>query len=350
MLILSRHLGESIIISNNIEISIIKFDRDDNGQKVRIGIEAPSEVQIFRSELAPERRHKGEIYAEESEEARVGGTGEHRPTRRVPWTGGGEAAALPPPQAPGHPFLMQQLFDDDPLKQESAARALGSAYADSLAVAALSALQAALPGQEQNPSLRQVIIQSIKAILGRVSLVDFIKIINAYLLRDNKHPDTRKPVPPKEEYVKALFADLPDGYDDRAKELAAVNAAIRRELAEKLAPALKAKMQAMPHGTYDQKVELVREVNAELRQLDLAIKHPKTGQAAILKANTGNHPKIGSFELGSKDPEGGRKTFTTPDLATLLDKLELMDAPARREPLAEWQDKVGRKRRGVKRD
>lgn len=47
MLILSRKPGESIHINDEIEIKII----DTNGDKVKIGIDAPMNARILRGEL-----------------------------------------------------------------------------------------------------------------------------------------------------------------------------------------------------------------------------------------------------------------------------------------------------------
>ena len=47
MLVLSRKLGEKIVINNNISITVVDIDRG----KIRLGIEAPREVPIFRKEL-----------------------------------------------------------------------------------------------------------------------------------------------------------------------------------------------------------------------------------------------------------------------------------------------------------
>ncbi|MBS7525789.1 carbon storage regulator CsrA [Fusibacter paucivorans] len=47
MLILTRKKNESIIINNNIEIQIISIEEG----KVKIGINAPKEVAIHRSEI-----------------------------------------------------------------------------------------------------------------------------------------------------------------------------------------------------------------------------------------------------------------------------------------------------------
>lgn len=47
MLVLSRKVLESIVIGNDIKITVVKV----NGDKVRIGIEAPKGVTILRAEL-----------------------------------------------------------------------------------------------------------------------------------------------------------------------------------------------------------------------------------------------------------------------------------------------------------
>ncbi len=51
MLVLSRKLGEKIHIGDNIVIVVVDIDRG----KVRLGIEAPREVPIYREELLPVR-------------------------------------------------------------------------------------------------------------------------------------------------------------------------------------------------------------------------------------------------------------------------------------------------------
>ena len=49
MLVLSRKLGEKIYIGENICITVVDIDRG----KIRLGIEAPRDVPIFRQELLP---------------------------------------------------------------------------------------------------------------------------------------------------------------------------------------------------------------------------------------------------------------------------------------------------------
>jgi carbon storage regulator len=47
MLVLSRKLGEKIVIGGSIEITVVGLDRG----KVRIGISAPPEVTVHRKEV-----------------------------------------------------------------------------------------------------------------------------------------------------------------------------------------------------------------------------------------------------------------------------------------------------------
>ncbi|QDV35580.1 carbon storage regulator [Tautonia plasticadhaerens] len=51
MLVLTRKLGERIVIGDGIVVTVVKLE---HGQ-VRLGIEAPREVPIFREEIAPRR-------------------------------------------------------------------------------------------------------------------------------------------------------------------------------------------------------------------------------------------------------------------------------------------------------
>ena len=60
MLVLSRKINEKIVIDGNIVVTVVKIDRN----QVRIGIEAPGNVRVFREEIlggAP--RHAEEAIA-----------------------------------------------------------------------------------------------------------------------------------------------------------------------------------------------------------------------------------------------------------------------------------------------
>ncbi|KQY92050.1 carbon storage regulator CsrA [Paenibacillus sp. Root52] len=47
MLVLSRKKGESIVIQDEIEITVLSVE----GDNIRIGIKAPKDIEIFRKEV-----------------------------------------------------------------------------------------------------------------------------------------------------------------------------------------------------------------------------------------------------------------------------------------------------------
>ncbi len=49
MLVLSRKLNEKIVIGDNIVVTVVKIDRN----QVRIGIQAPGDVSVYREEILP---------------------------------------------------------------------------------------------------------------------------------------------------------------------------------------------------------------------------------------------------------------------------------------------------------
>jgi carbon storage regulator len=61
MLVLSRKINEKIVIDGNIVVTVVKIDRN----QVRIGIEAPGNVRVFREEIlgASSRRAEEAISA-----------------------------------------------------------------------------------------------------------------------------------------------------------------------------------------------------------------------------------------------------------------------------------------------
>lgn len=53
MLVLSRKVGEKILIDDDVMVTVVKIE----GNQVRLGIEAPAHVRIRRRELAPKWGH-----------------------------------------------------------------------------------------------------------------------------------------------------------------------------------------------------------------------------------------------------------------------------------------------------
>jgi carbon storage regulator len=50
MLVLSRKIGEKILVGENIEVVVV----DVRGDKVRLGIQAPKDIPVHREEITPE--------------------------------------------------------------------------------------------------------------------------------------------------------------------------------------------------------------------------------------------------------------------------------------------------------
>ena len=67
MLALSRKTNESIVIGNDVEISILEI----KGDQVKIGINAPKNVPVFRKEIFMQiqEENKNAVAQEQSREA-----------------------------------------------------------------------------------------------------------------------------------------------------------------------------------------------------------------------------------------------------------------------------------------
>ena len=61
MLVLSRKKGESIMIGNDIEITVM----DIQGEQVRIGINAPKNIAVHRKEIFIEIQQENKKAADE---------------------------------------------------------------------------------------------------------------------------------------------------------------------------------------------------------------------------------------------------------------------------------------------
>ena len=67
MLVLTRRTGEGIMIGDDIEIKIL----DVSGEKVRVGIDAPREINVYRTEVF----ERIEAEFEEAPQPAVNGSG-----------------------------------------------------------------------------------------------------------------------------------------------------------------------------------------------------------------------------------------------------------------------------------
>ncbi len=66
MLVLSRKVNESIILNDNIRITLLGI----RGNQIRLGIEAPANVTVLREELARRNRSESETLPEASANSR----------------------------------------------------------------------------------------------------------------------------------------------------------------------------------------------------------------------------------------------------------------------------------------
>jgi hypothetical protein len=149
--------------------------------------------------------------------------------------------------------------------------------------------------------------------------------------------------PPNEqrpEFLAALLAKPPKdaSYEDEAKDAAARIHAVKQQVAEKLAPALNARICEKPHDTLEQKKELARWVNEQLEPLGLAVQEPKTGRPGKLRGARGNRP-TGCFEIEVKI-DGKQEYPTTSDD---LPELQLMDANPPEEVRSQYRELVKKK-------
>jgi carbon storage regulator len=59
MLVLSRKINEKIVIDGGIVLTVVKIE----GGQVRLGIEAPSDVKVYREEILNKVREKESLGA-----------------------------------------------------------------------------------------------------------------------------------------------------------------------------------------------------------------------------------------------------------------------------------------------
>ena len=65
MLILSRRVGESVVIGEDISITVLRV----KGKQVRLGVNAPKSVAVQREEVSERNKPKVAVAAQLSEES-----------------------------------------------------------------------------------------------------------------------------------------------------------------------------------------------------------------------------------------------------------------------------------------
>ncbi len=67
MLVLTRKSNQSIMIGDDVEISVLSI----MGEKVRIGIQAPRDIPVFRKEVYLEIQHERDVESGEQPAAKA---------------------------------------------------------------------------------------------------------------------------------------------------------------------------------------------------------------------------------------------------------------------------------------
>jgi len=62
VLVLTRKLGESIVIGNNVRVTVLEMQ----GKQIRLGIEAPTEVPVHRGEVYERIEAENRLAAEKA--------------------------------------------------------------------------------------------------------------------------------------------------------------------------------------------------------------------------------------------------------------------------------------------
>jgi carbon storage regulator len=108
MLILARRIGESIMIGDQVEISVV----DIKGDQVKLGINAPTQVKVYRKE----------VYAAIQQENRAAAAAAPESLPHLEGLLGTKTPAQRPPDAPQRPPDAPQRPTDAPTGRDPKAR------------------------------------------------------------------------------------------------------------------------------------------------------------------------------------------------------------------------------------
>jgi len=121
--------------------------------------------------------------------------------------------------------------------------------------------------------------------------------------------------------------DLPTDFASRREALRALHTAARKAIAAAFEEVLNKEAASRPQSTYEEKKALARWLNAELREIGLSIREPRSGRPCRIVGNPGGRPGHGRFLLEYLDDTGKRQNPLTsvalPHLELMVDDLSL---------------------------
>lgn len=123
-----------------------------------------------------------------------------------------------------------------------------------------------------------------------------------------------------------------------AKKLKEARWLFHEQIAEQASEPLNRHLASMPDATVENKQDLARFANTEMRELGLAIRCDRSREAATLHVDCGKNAPNGRFQTELIHGIGGR--IRTRSSSTLF-PIEIMAYPDRRQPLADyWAQKA----------
>lgn len=133
-----------------------------------------------------------------------------------------------------------------------------------------------------------------------------------------------------------------DDYESMLNRLTEARELFHGMLAQRLTEPFNAHLAQQPQATLPEKQALTRNANADLRSLGLAIRCPRTSEAAVLHADGGHKLTDGRFQIGLIGSGRDRKRTVS---SRELFAVELMSHPVRREGFAQyWAERIANNR------
>jgi hypothetical protein len=128
--------------------------------------------------------------------------------------------------------------------------------------------------------------------------------------------------------VTRLLEGCPNAYSPAKRWAIDISSTIADQLARSIAPLLNSHLSTMPQTTLAEKRELAIWINAELRDLGLCIRCPKTGLPGLLYADfkDSQNDGVSRFRIESRRASG-RRTETS--VFKTLPELGMMPEPVR---------------------